>query len=144
MSSLVIEKEGNQMTESQKETIKVMRKSLLGYKKIAEKTGLSPSAIKAYCYRNGLNTEAIKNSAGFCKNCGKPILEASKTRPRLFCCNECKSVWWNKRNFDHKKSQLIITLTCPICGKEYVDYGSAKRKYCSRICFQNRKKSNKD
>lgn len=130
------------MTKSQKETILTMRRALCSYTQIAEKTGLSVSAIKSYCYRHGLNTESLKNSSGFCKNCGKPILTPSKNRPRRFCSDACKTAWWNLHRYEHKKSSLIKQFKCNVCGKEFADYSSTQRKYCSRTCYQKRGSQN--
>lgn len=130
------------MTKSQKEIILTMRRALCSYTQIAEKTGLSVGAIKSYCYRNGLNTESLKSSSGFCKNCGKPILTPSKTRPRRFCSDACKTAWWNLHRYDHKNSSLIKQFKCNVCGKEFADYSSTQRKYCSRICYQKRGSQN--
>lgn len=127
---------------SQKEIILTMRRALCSYTQIAEKTGLSVGAIKSYCYRNGLNTESLKSSSGFCKNCGKPILTPSKTRPRRFCSDACKTAWWNLHRYDHKNSSLIKQFKCNVCGKEFADYSSTQRKYCSRICYQKRGSQN--
>lgn len=128
------------MAKSQKEIILTMRRALCSYTQIAEKTGLSVGAIKSYCYRNGLNTESLKSSSGFCKNCGKPILTPSKTRPRRFCSDACKTAWWNLHRYDHKNSSLIKPFKCNICGKEFADYSSTQRKYCSRLCKSIKRK----
>ena len=144
------------MTKSQKEIILTMRRALCSYTQIAEKTGLSVGTIKSYCYRNGLNAESLKSSSGLCKNCGKPILTPSKTRPRRFCSDACKTAWWNLHRYDHKNSSLIKQFKCNVCGKEFAikqfkcnvcgkefaDYSSTQRKYCSRICYQKRGSQN--
>ncbi|WP_405352446.1 RNA polymerase subunit sigma-70 [Ruminococcus sp.] len=130
------------MTKSQKETILTMRRALCSYTQIAEMTGLSVGAIKSYCYRHGLNTESLKSSRGFCKNCGKPILNPSKTRPRKFCSDACKTAWWNFHRYDHKNSSSIKQFKCNVCGKEFADFSSTQRKYCSRTCYQKRGSQN--
>ena len=125
------------MTNEQKNTIKKMREKLCSYAEIAEILGLSANTIKSYCLRNGLNTEVLINKAKRCKNCGKPIAEISKTKPRVFCCDACKIVWWKTHKTEHKSS-FIIEQICPTCGKHFTAYKSSKRKYCSEQCYQRR------
>jgi len=126
------------MNKAQKEMILEMRQSFCPYSQIADATGLTPSAVKSYCYRHGLNNEAIKSSNGYCQSCGKPITHPSRTRPRRFCSDTCKTAWWNKHRYEHKHSSAMKKYACVICGKEFFDYGSAERKYCSKNCYQKR------
>lgn len=126
------------MTTEQRNLILKMRTDFYGYAQISEATGLSFSSVKSYCYRHGLNTEALKESGGFCRLCGKPITRPSRTRPRKFCSDACKSTWWNQHRFDHTNSSAIAQFSCRVCGKQFRDYGSANRKYCSQDCYQKR------
>ena len=126
------------MTIEQKETILRLRQALSSYTQIAKETGLTASAVKSYCYRRGLNTEALKNSGGYCQHCGEPIVKPSRTRPRRFCSDRCKTAWWNAHRHDHKNSHSIVRFTCAICGKAIEDYSSTHRKYCSQACYQKR------
>ena len=137
-ANLRMVKEEFSMTAEQKKLILKMRTDFCGYTQISEATGLSVSSVKSYCYRHGLNTEALKASGGFCRLCGKPITKPSRTRPRKFCSDACKSAWWNRHRFDHAGSSAIVQFSCRVCGKQFRDYGSANRKYCSQVCYQKR------
>ena len=128
------------MTAEQKTKIKAMRQNLCSYSEIAEALGLPLNSVKSYCLRNQLNTEAIKKNTRPCKNCGKPIASHSKTKPRLFCCNECKVTWWKKQKTS-RDSAFVKEHICPTCGKPFFDYESAGRKYCSIPCYQRRNRN---
>lgn len=125
------------MTNEQKSNIKKMREKLYSYAEIAEILGLSLNSVKSYCLRKGLNTDALIKNAKRCKYCGKPIVELSKTKPRIFCCDACKLAWWKKHKTE-QHSSYIAELTCPTCGKKFTAYKSSKRKYCSERCYQRR------
>lgn len=125
------------MTAEQKSIIKNMRRKMHSYTEIADVTGLSINTIKSYCYRNGLNTDELLKNGTTCKNCGTTIMKQSKTKPRVFCCDDCKLDWWKKHKTEHN-SNFIRNYTCPTCGKTFSDYNSAKRVYCSEKCYQRR------
>ena len=125
------------MTTTQKETIQRMRLQRIGYTQIAKEVGLTVNTVKMYCYRNGLNTEALIKNAALCKNCGKVITEKSKTRPRVFCSEECKRAWWNAHRKE-RKNDNIVEYACTTCGKHFFDYAHSNRKFCSLACYRNR------
>lgn len=129
------------MTKSQNETILTMRRALCGYTQISEKTGLSVGAIKSYCYRNGLNTASLKNSSGFCKNCGKPILNPSKTRPENFAPMPVKQ----------RGGIFIVTTTRTahqlsnsnvMSAVRSLQISAVRKESCSRACYQKRGSQN--
>ncbi len=125
------------MTNEQKIQIKLMREKLCGYAEISKALGLSLNSVKSYCLRNHLNTEALTKNAKRCKNCGKPIVAVSKTKPRIFCCDKCKLTWW-KEHKNQNHSRFITEHICQTCGNVFNDYASANRKYCSEKCYQRR------
>lgn len=125
------------MTDEQKNKIKNLREKFFSYADIADKLGLSTNAVKSFCFRSGLNTDALIENAKPCKNCGKPIASIAKTKPRIFCCNQCKIAWWKKHKTE-EHSHMIKEQICPVCGTAFSDYVSANRKYCSLSCYQRR------
>ena len=125
------------MTNEQKTVVQNMRSKLYSYSEIADALGISANTIKSYCYRNHLNTEELLKNVKPCKNCGKPIVAQSKTKPRIFCCDACKISWWKSHKEEHKKTSQV-SLVCEKCGAEFTAYESAKRKYCSQNCYQRR------
>ena len=71
----------------------------------------------------------------FCPECGEAFSRNKMGRPKSFCSEKCRRLWWNKheRPENWKSTRKI---TCPVCGREFLairDYGM-KRKYCSRAC----------
>ena len=125
------------MTTEQKNVVQNMRSKLYSYAEIADALGLPVNTIKSYCYRNRLNTEELLKDVTPCKNCGKPIVSQSKTKPRIFCSDTCKISWWKNHKEEHKKTSEV-SLVCETCGTEFTAYKSADRKYCSQNCYQRR------
>ena len=125
------------MTNEQKKIIKRMREKLCSYAEIADALGISFNSVKSFCLRNGLTTEALTKDATKCKACGKPIISKSKTKPRIFCNDACKLIWWKEHKTEHSSS-YIVEHSCPTCGKKFTAYKSSKRKYCSELCYQRR------
>lgn len=125
------------MTATQKEAIKEMRYKQMSYAQIADHLCLSVNTVKSYCFRNGLNPEALNATHSRCQYCGKLITSPLKTRPRKFCCEQCKITWWNRHRRDRRNIN-VRDYTCVVCGKTFSDYTSVGRKYCSRTCYENR------
>lgn len=128
---------GTSMNAMQKEAIRQMRYQQLGYAHIARELGLPVNTVKSHCFRNGLTPDDIKAILAFCQCCGKPISEPSRTRPRKFCSNECKTAWWNQHRYE-RQSDKLTDYVCSVCGKTFTDYGHANRRFCSQDCYRNR------
>ena len=124
------------MNATQKAKIIAMRKKKAPYASIAEAVGLSVGTVKSFCHRNNINADTTP-VAGKCKNCGAVIKEESKTKPRLFCCDRCRQEYWNKHRVE-RQSKKMSPHTCPTCGKVFVDYIGANRKFCSQACYRER------
>lgn len=114
------------MTDIQKEQIKLLRLSGLGYVKIAKELGVSVNTIKSYCRRNE-NTHT-------CLHCGKEIRILSKVKPRKFCSDACRYLWWteHKSELQHKNT---YSFTCQCCGETFTTYRNRPRRYCSHPCY---------
>lgn len=125
------------MTEKQKAIIERMRRTGVTYRKIAEQTGISINTVKSHCKRNNIKkAKSETEAADICLNCGKAIVQREKVKKRKFCCDKCKTEWWNshpeavrrKANYEKK---------CAFCGKSFIAYGNKNRKYCSHPCYIN-------
>lgn len=126
------------MNSAQKEQVISMRKQKMTYAVISEKIGVSVGTIKSFCHRNGITVDKEPiSSTAICKNCGNAITSSQKTKPRLFCCDNCKQEWWNKHR-SIRQSNKMFPCTCEVCGNVFMDYISANRKYCSQACYQKR------
>ena len=120
------------MTDLQKKQIVAMREKKTTYAAISESLGIPVSTIKTFCRRNGMTTERSQ-SKPCCKNCGAELSNSPKARPRLFCSDHCKQIWWNKHRRE-RVSTKIVPHICLTCGKVFADYSGANRKY-QGTCF---------
>lgn len=128
------------MNVMQKEQIRLLRLQGAGYSKTAQSLGLSENTVKSYCKRNNLggvaNATLQMNMAGlrFCKNCGNPLLQEKGLKPKKFCCDACRTAWWNS-HLDSVKKKAVYSLVCAECGKTFDSYGNKNRRYCCHPCY---------
>ncbi len=128
------------MTDEQKKQIKQMRDKGLKYVDIAGDLGISVNTIKSHCRRNGLAAKkepkkAIqKEKKSHCKQCGQPLKQGTRGKPKKFCCERCRRDWW-KQNDDQYEKKAYYTLKCQECGTKFESYGNRKRKFCSHACY---------
>ena len=73
---------------------------------------------------------------GFCKMCGKALEQKSKSRPKVFCSDKCRSAWWTENNSQLNRSALL-PLKCENCGAEFACYPSQRKRFCSHACYIN-------
>ena len=123
------------MTNEQKNIIRKMRIQNETYAAISDAVGIPIGTIKSYCHRHNPTGQTANTIV--CKNCGADIKNKPKAKPRLFCCNQCRQKWWNAHRAS-RQSEKLQSCTCAICGKEFVDYIGANRKYCSQTCYMRR------
>ena len=131
------------MTPEQKKEIIRMRKSGLGYSKIADLLGISLNTVKSFCRRNDITIElrtipetkfTKKQTIKVCQNCGKPVIQNAGRKEKKFCSDSCRIHWWiNHLSLENQKA--TYEYTCPVCGKAFYSYGNRNRKYCSHECY---------
>jgi hypothetical protein len=128
------------MNATQKEQIRLLRLQRIGYSKIAQSLSLSENTVKSYCKRNNLGGVAAAplNSdtaeLRFCKNCGNPLLQKKGSKPKKFCCNECRTAWWNS-HLDTVNKKAVYSLVCIHCGRAFESYGNKSRRFCCHPCY---------
>lgn len=130
------------MTENQKTRIAGLRAKGIGYGKIAQELGVPVNTIKSYCRRNSLGGNAkvegpaqvLTGDISRCENCGKEIHQLAKQKPKRFCCDKCRNLWWNS-HLDQVKRKANYSFVCPVCRKTFTAYGNSNRKYCSLDCY---------
>ena len=125
------------MTEEQKNLIIKYRNSGLGYATVAKEIGLTKDAVVAFCRRKGrTGNMAVKvlEAAGYCKECGVALVQATGMKTRVFCSTECRKKWWKEHPEMLNKKALYFYI-CAKCGKEFTAYGNSRRKYCSHACY---------
>ena len=127
------------MTQTEKEKIKQMRLRGVSYSEIAKRLNLNISTVKTYCRRNKLQTanlqplEETKQDSAFCKQCGKPLLQGVKQKPKKFCSDKCRMAWWNAHR-DEVNKRGASKLVCSACGRTFESYDT-NRKYCCHACY---------
>lgn len=128
------------MTDEQKARIFRMRQKGMSYDAVAEALSLSKNTIKSYCRRNGLSGKRAKTveipeeSTSFCPNCGKPVRQIPRRKHIRFCSSSCRQKWWNSHLYQVNR-KAIYEFTCACCGRPFIAYGNAHRKYCSHACY---------
>lgn len=128
------------MNTMQKEQIRILRLQGTGYSKIAQSLGLSENTVKSFCKRNNLGGVAAailqKDTEGqtFCKNCGNSLVQKQGSKPKKFCCSECRTSWWNS-HLDSVNKKAVYSLVCIECGKTFESYGNKNRRYCCHPCY---------
>ena len=122
------------MTNEPKMLIVSLRAEGLGYRRVADRLGISENTVKSFCRRQK-NAPQVKVPAGsVCKCCGAPIEQTPGRKEKKFCSDKCRREWWNS-HLDQVDRRAIYEITCPGCGKHFTVYGNAKRKYCSHECY---------
>lgn len=134
------------MTKDQKIQILKLRATGYGYKRIAQKLGISPNTVKSFCRRHktGDDSEtelspALSGETTFCANCGKEIKQRAKVKPRRFCDDQCRQQYWNT-HLEEVRRKAYYIFQCRHCGKEFHVYGDRNRRYCSRECYIEHRK----
>lgn len=120
------------MTNVQKQQIIDLRKQGCGYIKIGQMLEISDNTVRSFCRRNDLYGSATKTQ--ICKQCGKPIKRVSGSKPKKFCSDACRIIWWNN-HLDCVNRKAVYQFTCDHCGKSFSAYGNKDRKYCSHACY---------
>ena len=114
------------MTDFEIQSITILQKRGMGYKKISTITGYPLNNVKSHISRNPVEPEDV------CMQCGVKLEQKAHHRTKMFCSRRCKSKWWYSHPHMMKK-QTLNNFVCPVCGKAFSDYG--KRIYCSVPCY---------
>jgi hypothetical protein len=115
------------MNENEKACIRALRKKGLTYAETAAELGLSVNTVKSYCRRNGEKKK-------LCRNCGYPLTQISGHKPKTFCSDQCRSLWW-KGHRDQMRRRTGERVICAGCGQPFDSYGHENRKYCCHPCY---------
>mgnify|MGYP004722934989 FL=1 len=124
------------MTKQEIETLNLMRSRDKSAADIAIALGLSVNTARSYIRRHPPK-DAVQVG---CRQCGKPILQAKGRKAKYFCSDRCRNAWWNAHP-EKVQRKAYYRLTCQFCGKEFVSYGNKNRKYCSRLCYADARRS---
>lgn len=127
------------MTNKQKVQIAEYRSQGYGYTQISKMMDLSISCVRTYCKRHGLGGELgymapVPSGKYVCENCGRTVAQNPGRKLKRFCSDRCRNQWWNAHQ-DQVNKKAIYEYTCSFCGKPFMAYGNANRKYCSHECY---------
>lgn len=132
------------MTEHEKESVSRMRRRGFGCTDIARALNIPEKTIKSYCTRNSLQDADLQATYEAwrefsipleCKQCGKPLSQGMKQKPKSFCSDSCRLAWWNSHRSEVRQKSASA-LKCAVCGKEFSSYES-NRKFCSISCYMD-------
>lgn len=125
------------MIDIQKQSIRKMRGSGLGYKKISHALNLPLGTVRSFCRRENIPAVLpIIFDENHCKQCGKPLVQNQKVKRRKFCSKECRIKWWTEHPcYKSNNSKSMHPVVCENCGKTFTAYGNTPRKYCTHTCY---------
>ena len=124
------------MTKQEIETLNLMRSHDKSATDIAIALGLSVNTVRSYIRRHPPK-DAVQVG---CRQCGKPVMQHKGRKAKYFCSDRCRNAWWNAHP-EKVQRKAYYRLTCQFCGKEFVSYGNKNRKYCSRLCYADARRS---
>lgn len=124
------------MTKQEIETLNLMRSHDKSATDIAIALGLSVNTVRSYIRRHPPK-DAVQVG---CRQCGKPVVQAKGRKAKYFCSDRCRNAWWNAHP-EKVQRKAYYRLTCQFCGKEFASYGNKNRKYCSRLCYADARRS---
>lgn len=124
------------MTKQEIETLNLMRSHDKSAADIAIALGLSVNTVRSYIRRHPPKDTVQVG----CRQCGKPVMQAKGRKAKYFCSDRCRNAWWNAHP-EQVQRKAYYRLTCEYCGKEFVSYGNRNRKYCSRLCYADARRS---
>ena len=124
------------MTKHEIDILNIMRSRDKSAADIAIALGLSVNTVRSYIRRHPPKDTVEVG----CRQCGKPVMQHKGRKAKYFCSDRCRNAWWNAHP---EKVQRIAyyRLACRFCGKEFVSYGNKNRKYCSRLCYADARRS---
>ena len=124
------------MTKQEIETLNLMRSHDKSAADIAITLGLSVNTVRSYIRRHPPKDTVEVG----CRQCGKPVMQHKGRKAKYFCSDRCRNAWWNAHP-EKVQRKAYYRLACRFCGKEFVSYGNKNRKYCSRLCYADARRS---
>ena len=127
------------VTAYQERRIRELRQRGIGYRTIAAELGISRDTVRNFCTSHALSGIAADQSfapANVCPCCGEEIVQPHRGRPRRFCSDACCRKWWAAHpDAIHQGPEAQRRLKCAYCGKAFIVYGNAQRRYCCHNCY---------
>ncbi|HEM9292377.1 TPA: helix-turn-helix domain-containing protein [Streptococcus agalactiae] len=132
------------MNENQRRQIWAMRSQGQGYGTIAQAVDLPRDAVRKFCSRRpelkgyGHVVQQMIEAQGYdyCLTCGIKLDHKLLGRPKKFCSDKCRKVYWDTHREEHDKGKTAYDeLTCQNCGRSFLSYANPNRKFCSHSCY---------
>ena len=127
------------VTAQQEKRIRALRQRGLGYRTIATELGISRDSVRNFCTSHDLSGVAGDQSVqtgNVCPQCGGEIAQPWRGRRRRFCTDACCRSWWTAHpEAGRQRPEAQRHLQCVYCGKEFIVYGDAQRRYCCHNCY---------
>lgn len=132
------------MNDNQRRGIWKLRRDGFGYGAIAQMLNMSLGSVKQYCRRHPelkgmgqfVKYQLDEGEHPYCKNCMKKLHHAVQGRPKKFCSNRCRAIWWRNHQSQHDKTKTAYDeLTCQNCGESFLSCANPKRKFCGHPCY---------
>ena len=124
------------MTKHEIEILNIMRSRDKSAADIAIALGLSVNTVRSYIRRHPPKDTVEVG----CRQSGKPVMQHKGRKAKYFCSDRCRNAWWNAHP-EKVQRKAYYRLACRFCGKEFVSYGNKNRKYCSRLCYADARRS---
>ena len=124
------------MTKQEISMLNLMRTKGKTAAEIALELRISVNTVRSYIRRHPPDETA--QSA--CRYCGKAVAQHPGRKVKLFCSDKCRNAWWKEHPASVNR-KAYYRLTCEHCGKEFESYGNQNRKYCSRACYADSRRS---
>lgn len=130
------------MTTDEKNRVLQMRKDGVSCAQISLELGINVNTVKTFCRRNGVTGKQAEAETEDkrCLQCGSPVHQRPGRKEKKFCSDACRNRWWNT-HLNQVERRAFYTFTCAACGREFESYGNSHRKYCSRACAENARRS---
>lgn len=124
------------MTQHEIEMLGLMRSKGKSAVDIASALQISVNTVRSYIRRHPAKDEIYIS----CRQCGAPILQVKGRKVKLFCSDICRNAWW-KAHPERINRKAYYHMNCEYCGKEFLSYGNQNRKYCSRACYADSRRT---
>ena len=127
------------VTAYQERRIRELRLRGIGYRTIAAELGISRDTVRNFCTSHDLSGVAAAQplpAGNVCPCCGGEIIQPRRGRRRRFCSDTCCRKWWATHpDAIRQGPEAQYHLKCVYCGKEFIVYGNANRRYCCHNCY---------
>ena len=136
------------MSEQEKQYIVKQRALGKSFVQIGRELGRGESSVR-YAFKHIVDGEpkadetvplvvlgAGTPGAPKCKYCGREFMRPALGGKQLFCSARCRNAWGNEQ-----KRRTPYSRVCEQCGREFTALGNPQKRFCSRKCFANSRKT---